>query len=350
MTIDGQLRFVAPEGAYAGLPAWVTASVWLDAVKRHPRLTAACRGPRVAVPTFLRVLTVMSEYADVATGRGICVSHVTVAWKLGIDPKTVQRACRIAEDLHVLARVLDGADMSIAQRDRVIRHFTRGTVGYKWRSLPSFYAAVLPAELVHRRRPQPKAVRGQLYASTVDNAVPGWGSAQSFIGDNVHLPVRSTGAPQPSVRSLLTKQPTTSDLTCGETSRDNQTQDTATMTGAQRPTAKHHLKSGSSSGSSDLASLRRYAKDLTRPLLGFRKVSLPRICNALRLYRDVGLSPADLDRGLTAYLALEGISWRSQWGEHDQEHQAKYLIAMLTRARRAGCIKLPDAHWDSPDS
>lgn len=46
----------------------------------------------IAVSTFLAVLRVLAEHADVETGRDIAVAHSTIGKQLGRCEKTIQRA------------------------------------------------------------------------------------------------------------------------------------------------------------------------------------------------------------------------------------------------------------------
>ena len=84
-----------------------------------------------------------------------------------------------------------------------------------------------------------------------------------------------------------------------------------------------------------------FAREFRRILLGFSGVSLPRIGPALRVYVSAGLSPADIRKDLDRYLGDTGRTWRTHWRPDQGVEQAKYLVSMLTRARRAGYIKPP---------
>ena len=96
--------------------------------------------------------------------------------------------------------------------------------------------------------------------------------------------------------------------------------------------------------------LRQRTATLRRDLPGFRDVSLYRICPALSLYAHAGLSVAGLRRGLDDYLAAAGRTWLTSWRPDQAQEQARYLIGMLTRARLAGYIRLPDPRVDQGNS
>ncbi len=155
VTDKGELSFRAPALAYSGLPCWYSSEAWLGAAKLHPDLVAECKAGNVAVPTFLGVMEQLAEHADRRTGRNIAVCHTRVAASIGREAKTVQRARRVAERLGLLVLVLTGADMTLNQRGAVLEHYRRGTDSRTWRSLPNFYAAVMPASVTRHvpRRP-----------------------------------------------------------------------------------------------------------------------------------------------------------------------------------------------------
>jgi len=334
---DGRLTFAAPPGAYAAIPAWHSANAWLGAAKLHPRLDATCHG-RIAVPTFLAVLRILAEHANVETGRDIAVAYSTVGELAGRCEKTIQRACRVAEELGLLARVLDGADMSLGQRVTVLSHFSRGARGAKWRSLPNFYAATMPrpvVELITQAR-SPKPVRGSDYAWSVDNSgSPPVHGASPTLG-NVRLPVGSTG---PLIRSIpLNSRTTTFGTACAEPARSAKPK--TNRTAASRPT-KPHQRTGADGHPPRLdPAVERFARTLRSTLPGYQGISLRRICPALTSYVSGGLSPSDILHGLDGYLAAVGRTWLTAWRPDQQAEQASYLIGMITAARRAGYILL----------
>lgn len=327
---------MAPPGAYAAVPAWHSGPAWLGAAKLHPQLVDACRRRRVAVSTFLDVLRTLAAHADIDTGRDIAVAHATVGEQLGRCEKTVQRACRAGEDLGLLIRVLDGADMSLPQRITVLGHFTRGTRGSKWRSLPNFYAATMPrlvAELVKPSR-SPKPVRGSRRTCSVDNSgVSAVHGSVDGLG-NVHLPVGSTAPLVPKLP--LFSRRTTFGPDCAQPA--DPARPTADKTAASRPTTAHRQRGSDRAPALLDPAVERFARVLRGSLLGYRSVSLRRICPALSLYVHAGLRPADIKNGLDGYLAATGRTWLTSWSPDQQVDQARYLIGMITAARQAGWI------------
>lgn len=61
-------------------------------------------------------------------------------------------------------------------------------------------------------------------------------------------------------------------------------------------------------------------------------------CPALSWYVSAGLSPSEVQHGLNGYLAALGRTWLTTWRADQQAEQARYLIGMITAARRAGYI------------
>ena len=331
---DGRLTFVAPPGAYAAIPTWHSANAWLGAAKLHPRLNATCHG-RIAVPTFLAVLGILAQHADVETGRDIAVAYSTVGEQLGRCEKTIQRACRVAEELGLLARVLDGADMSLDQRVTVLGHFSRGTRGAKWRSLPNFYAATMPrasVELVTSTR-SPKPARGSDHAWSVDNSRPSPVHRELPTLGNVRLPVGNTGTATTIVS--LYSETTTFRTACAQPAKAEQPK--TSRTAASRPTKPHQRTTRSTPARLD-PTVERFARGLRSRLPGYHGLSLRRICPALSWYVTAGLSPSDIQHGLDGYLTAVGRTWLTSWRPDQQAEQARYLIGMITAARRAGYI------------
>jgi hypothetical protein len=339
---DGELRFAAPPGAYAGLPAWHSAAAWLGAVKLHPQMAEACAARKVAPATFLRVLRALAGHADIDTGRNIAVAHETVAAQLEVCAKTVQRSERIGEAMGVLVRVLDGADMSGPQRYTVLGHYTRGTKGAKWRALPNYYAAVMPRSATALAPARPKSARVRGYASTsaVDNREPGGLLAVHSAGRlpaNVHLPEgsklsSSLHVPANSRNKIL-------DPPCAQPPATSRPQLRTQTTAAARPTRTHQRTDVGPRGRRLDPNVRAFATTLRSMLPGYRALSLHRVCPALSRYVSAGLSPSQMLDGLDNYLATTGHTWITDWRDDQAEAQARYLIGMLTRARQAGYIR-----------
>lgn len=316
----GGLGFIAPEGAYASIPAWHSAGAWLGALKLHPRLAEAC-ARRVKPALFLTIMREFAGRAEPATGRDIAVVHADVAASVGVCVKTIQRAVRIAYSLGAMQLVLAGCDMSINQRDHVLRRYGRGVAQRSWRNLPNFYAATMPPEMAKLAR----EVRPD-----VDNKPRRLGV--------VHHPEGFRAGTESSV-DLYKRKPFTT--ACGQPSPPQL--ELPTRTAAARPTEKQHQRTKVSRGPRLEPELEAYAEALRARFPGYRRLSLRRIGPALREYLQAGLSPAELIAGLNTYTQAHSITWLVSWPPDAQAAQARYLIGMLAKARRAGYIT-PDPY------
>lgn len=317
---QGGVAFIAPAGAYASIPAWHSAGAWLGALKVHPRLAEAC-ARRVKPALFLTIMREFASRAEPGTGRDIAVVHADVAAAVGVCSKTIQRAVRIAYSLGAMQLVLAGCDMSIMQRDRVLRRYGRGVAQRSWRNLPNFYAATMPREMAKLAR----EVR-----LDVDNKARRMGI--------VHHPEGFRAGTESSV-DLYKQEPFTP--VCGQPRPPNI--ELPTRTAAARPTEKQHQRTDVSRWPRLEPELEAYAEALRARFPGYRRLSLRRIGPALRQYLHAGLSPAELIAGLNTYLQAHSISWLTSWPPDAQAAQARYLIGMLAKARRAGYIT-PDPY------
>jgi hypothetical protein len=331
----GDLVPEVPGELYAGIPGWRSQRTWREAFQLHPRIAEATRRYETCPERLHQVMDAAAPYADPATGRGIAVAHGTLARQLGVTSKVIQRCFWAAEDLGLLERVLDGSDMTLEMRMQVRDHYPKGSKRGTRSKLPNVYAATIPRWLAtHLPRAHPKPARGTTFASTtVDN--PQRPNAPK--PGNVHPPVGGT-TPQKKFFTLFS--PTTSfGNACGQ--NDGSEQKTH-RTAAPRPT-KTHRQTGSERPARRLdPAAEQLARALRQELPGFRDVSLYRICPALSSYANAGLSATDLKHGLDNYLADTGRTWLTTWQPHQTGEQARYLIGMLTRARTAGYIPLPD--------
>lgn len=311
----GGVGFIAPPGAYASIPAWHSAGAWLGALKVHPRLAEAC-ARRVKPPLFLTIMREFAGRAEPATGRDIAVVHADVAAAIGVCTKTIQRAVRIAYSLGAMQLVLAGCDMSIRQRDRVLGRYGRGVAQRSWRNLPNFYAATMPpqiAKLARDARPDVDNKRGHLGV--------------------VHHP---EGFPVGSKPSVDLCEGRTFTPLCGQPPPP-QIQ-LPSRTAAARPTEKQHQRAAGSRWPRLEPELEAYAHALRARLPGYQRLSLRRIGPALRQYLSAGLRPSELTAGLDTYLQAHGIDWIASWPPAAQADQARYLVGLLTKARRAGYI------------
>lgn len=106
-------------GAYAPLPCWTSASAWFDAVLdalATPQGEAVRAAVKVAPHTLLRVAQEDMRSADVGTGRGVTTAHQTVAERLGMCKRTVQRAREILLLLGLSAVVIEGRYLHGSER------------------------------------------------------------------------------------------------------------------------------------------------------------------------------------------------------------------------------------------
>lgn len=166
----GSWTLPAPEGAYGALVAWQSPAAWFDAVMdvlRTPEGEAQRRRARVAADTLLRVAYDDRRSADQLTGRGVATAHETVAERLGMSSKTVQRVRHLLEALGLAVTVVEGRYLTTSER----RQARAKHGGHQVRAA-STRALVMPAGY---RPPAPSA-------DDVDE--------DSAAVENVHLPPR----------------------------------------------------------------------------------------------------------------------------------------------------------------
>lgn len=362
--VDGEanLRFRPPDGAYAALPAWRSRNHYVAALRWHPRLEDVCRRHGIAVDTFLAITALYAARADDDTGRNIAVANSVLAQLAGVSDRHVRNATRAARELGVLTVVLAGTPMSITQRAQVLEQYRRGHPSRRWRNLPNYAAACVPAELTRALHRPLKNLRNRLAAGerAALAAIQHWRNARIFhtgpharrlrpsshggpvdncpSGDVArhvlfHLPQRGIN-PAGSV----THEPYGHPLFkqgCGQTPAQRAEQQ---RTAAARPTAKHRQSRRRARQQPLNADLEAYAKAFRAQLHGFHDVSVRRIANALSPYRSRGLHPTDLAAGLRTYLRAHARTLYRTWEPHEGDQQAKYLVGQLSRAREAGYL------------
>lgn len=165
---SGSWTLPAPKGAYGALVAWQSPAAWFDAVMDTlgtPEGEALRRCARVAPDTLLRVAYDDRRSADQITGRGVATAHETVAERLGMSSKTVQRARHLLEALGFAVTVVEGRYLTTAERRQA-----RAKHGGRQVRAASTRALVMPAGY---RRAAP-------FAGDVD--------VDSTAVENVHLP------------------------------------------------------------------------------------------------------------------------------------------------------------------
>lgn len=114
----------APTGAHASLRAWVSGNAWFDAVMDTLATAegeALRRAARVAAGTLLRVAYDDRMSADRSTGRGVTTAHETVAERLGMSAKTVQRARLLLEAMGLAVTLVGGRYLTNEERDQARR-------------------------------------------------------------------------------------------------------------------------------------------------------------------------------------------------------------------------------------
>ena len=107
-----------PEGAYAAVPCWWGSDAWFDALMdalSTPQRAELRQKWSVRDSTLLAIANLYRGYADPDTGRGITVSHETIAAKLELSEKTVQRATRLLEALGFAVTLVTGRSLLSAE-------------------------------------------------------------------------------------------------------------------------------------------------------------------------------------------------------------------------------------------
>lgn len=101
---------LAPERAYAGIPAWLSREHWLSwtvpiAIGLRPELL---KRHHVATSTFRLWARCESLYADHKTGRRVIVRPDQVASLMEVSERTVQNCRAAARELDILVDVVEG--------------------------------------------------------------------------------------------------------------------------------------------------------------------------------------------------------------------------------------------------
>lgn len=340
--VDDEVVFRAPDGSYSDIPAWFSQDRWLEACRRHPDLASACRG-RLKVPMFLKVMLALSCAATQSTGRDIAVAHATLKAALGVSVSTIRRAEAIGQELNLLVKVLEGAHMTMAQREVVIkRYWWAKDPTRTWRKLPNFYAATMPPAAAATPPPAPRRPSVGFYrARTVDN-----GRSAVYTGSRLivteHLPRRGRLLLELSYTPDIVSKDKTFGTPCGRPNRSQPAPAGRRTTVAALPTGKTHLEKRGKSAGALTPELEAYAEAVRSLLPGYRRVSLRRISNALSSYVHGGVSPSRLLDGLDRYLAATWTSWITEWRPGHEAQQAMYLVGKLKQAREAGFIEFRD--------
>lgn len=178
-------------GAYAPLPCWTSGSAWFDAVLdalATPEGEAVRAAVKVAPHTLLLVAQEDMRSADVGTGRGVTTAHQTVADRLGMCKRTVQRAREILLLLGLAAVVIEGR--YLCEGERVAAQLAHG--GRQLR-MASTRALVMP---------RAAALRAACAApAPVPSRVSQGGRITRSV-ENVHLPRRRHVPPTAPVKKI----------------------------------------------------------------------------------------------------------------------------------------------------
>lgn len=109
----GGLVLKPADGAYAQVVV-VNPATWLELVElmmRMPSVEALRRRMRVAgVPMVMKACREWAAAADHHTGRGVAISHQTVAGRIGYAATTVKRVMRFLSRLGLVVEVVRGAN------------------------------------------------------------------------------------------------------------------------------------------------------------------------------------------------------------------------------------------------
>jgi hypothetical protein len=135
-------------GATSSLPAWWSATNWIEAdvrsaIAEHPEL---CQAHHVDPDTVLAVARGMASFADHRTGRNCRPTNARLVTLVRVSLSTVQRARRVLKALDLVVELIRGR--SIMTRTERLAAWLRGSTH---RQIAAEFALCSP-----RRRPQPQ--------------------------------------------------------------------------------------------------------------------------------------------------------------------------------------------------
>lgn len=156
-TRRGGLVLEPTPGAYAQVVV-VRPTIWLELVERllqRPDTEALRRQLRVAgVPTVLSACREWAASADHLTGRGVAISHKTVADRIGYAPATVKRIMRFLNRLGLVVEVARGVNrLTLEQIDEA-----RQLGGEHQRNVASTRALTIPRSVDGTPLPTPTPI------------------------------------------------------------------------------------------------------------------------------------------------------------------------------------------------
>lgn len=171
----GGLVLQPEPGAYARVTVAPPAD-WLAAVEHviaMPSSEALRRRLRVAgVSTVLRACREWAAAADHRTGRGMAISHQTVAERIGYAPATVKRIMRFLSRLGLIVEVARGANRLTLEQLAEARELG----GISQRSVASTRALTIPRSVDGTPLPSPQQVPKE---SPVKRSLPRRASAHT---------------------------------------------------------------------------------------------------------------------------------------------------------------------------
>lgn len=109
-------------GVYGSCPAWTSRGAWLSAVEAflvsdEGKTFRQTHRYRVKVSTLLKVAALDSEKADHGNGRNVATSNDSVARKLELSAKTIQRARAVMTEAGFYRTVVTGKVLSATERE-----------------------------------------------------------------------------------------------------------------------------------------------------------------------------------------------------------------------------------------
>lgn len=115
---SGSWALTVPEGAYAAVSAWTSGAGWFDALMDRIQTAEgrAARAGLVSAGTLLAVARADWLTADVETGRGVTTSHETVAERVGMSKRQVQRARDVISSLGFAVTIVYGRYLTTGER------------------------------------------------------------------------------------------------------------------------------------------------------------------------------------------------------------------------------------------
>lgn len=187
-----------PSASRAATAAWTGRDAWIAAL-RAALSSAAGEEQRsaahVAPDTLMRVALDDAATADSRSGRGVATAHETVAARLGMSAKTVQRARDLLIALGFAVVLAEGRYLTTAEREAAMR--AHG--GRQLRAASTRALTIPRASRAERRSPAPvKNVhlprRGEL-------------NPRTYVSDNspTRAGARSEAAPRPLRKSRRTR-------------------------------------------------------------------------------------------------------------------------------------------------